>query len=193
MNWGGRTQRLGPSAAGRAGKRQQLLKLLGKFPRCERKAPRRPFEWRCLDCPQASVSSSRQRLIMVSPSQIRRPRRESGHALGGLRADPSFPLSQELCRGWGFSTWPPSPAHQVPCLTPGPGAQTPCCSRARVPEPRGVPTPPSHRDIKGKQEAASRLTPSRRGKCSVTAQPGAQLLGIFHPTRISAGHPDSGL
>lgn len=30
--------------------------------------------------------------------------------------------------------------------------------------------------------------PSRGEKYSVIAQPGAQLLGIFHPTRISTGH-----
>lgn len=48
-------------------------------------------------------------------------------------------------------------------------------------KPRGALTPPSHGDIKGKQEAASRLTPGGWGKCRVTAQPGPNCWGFSIP------------
>lgn len=64
---------------------------------------------------------------------------------------------------------------------------------ASVPAPRGVLTPPLHGRHQREAGSSGLADPSRREKHSVTAQPLAQLLGIFHPIRISAGHPDSGL
>lgn len=106
---------------------------------------------------------------------------------GGLGADPPSP-SGGLWEGWGFSARPPSQPRRAPCLTPAhPGptsADSPLQSseRASVPAPRGVPTPPSHADIKGKQEAVGPADPSRREKSVSRLSPGPNCWGFSIPS-----------
>lgn len=45
---------------------------------------------------------------------------------------------------------------------------------------------------KGSRKQRAWLTPASR-RSPESAEPGAPWLGIFHPIRIFAGHPDSGL
>lgn len=85
--------------------------VFGTLPRRERKGPPEAAipVILCLDCPEASVPLSRQRVIIASHSPIRQPRRVSG-CIFMVSGQPAFLfLPGTLCPGWGFSTWPSPP------------------------------------------------------------------------------------
>lgn len=104
-------------------------------------------------------------------------------------ADPPCPPQSSLLRLGFFHSLLPHPSRPVPGLTPAyPGprntdslqpSERACACAQRDADPSLT-----QETSKGSRKQWAQLTPSRQ-KCSVTAH----SLGIFHPTRISAGHP----
>lgn len=97
------------------------------------------------------------------------------------------PPSPRLLRLGFFHGLLHHPSQPVPGLTPaypGPRNRLVAAERASACAQRDADPSLTQETSKGSRKQWAQLTPSRQ-KCSVTVR----SLGIFHPTRISAGHP----
>lgn len=161
-------------------KRQRPPKHLGKFPM--HMDSQESMRVTCWDRPEASVSSSRQRLVTVPPSQIRPRRREgpraSRRALWGARGRPSLALGRAL-RRLGF--FRPASLSTPPGPLPDPSTPRPhkrrlpvAVERAReqvCPHPGGCRPLPHTQTSKGSRKQWARLTPAGgRSQCHGSAR-----------------------
>lgn len=91
-----------PAPAPRAGETAAATEASWEVSHAQEQGPQECMRVTCWDRPAASVSSSRQRLVAVPPSQIRPRRREgpraSRRALWGARGRPSLALGRALRR-----------------------------------------------------------------------------------------------